>query len=242
MSQHIRNIFTFEFGSIPLPPHSTRANGANNSEESDKKQKRLSIPPPKMTANDHQLIGEYHSTDGNHTIKITYNHTTFNKKVYAHHLINPFVMTIGELGLFVFRDTPSKLFTITADDFVITEYTKTGPVLEAKSNFAFNSIKNAFSKLQAISDDGKTNITFLSDNAVSIAGDRHTVEMLSPLSMRAPDGSKWYYIDVRHLSLFHLSETEGCVQMTILKLDDRVSTLLQTSEYYNSVDDEDDDE
>ena len=222
MSRRIRDEFRFDFGSIPLPScHAPAASTATI-------QPRFSVPPESMTTNDHQLLGEY--KNGVHHIKVTYNHTKLDGVIYKHTLVNPFVLTIGqETGhiRYLVRDTPAKLYVIGR---TVTEYEKTGPILEKKCNFAFNSVKNAFLFLVAM--EGNLTLEFR-ERQVKTAENESEIELINPLTCRI--NKKWYFIDVRRFVLHSIDENvERMHTLDIVDMDERVRILTQASEYYVS--------
>lgn len=228
MSHRIRNEFRFDFGSIPLPSCHGPCTPTPASSSSSTIHPRFSVPPESMTTNDHQLLGEY--KNGAHHIKVTYNHTKIDGVIYKHTLINPFVLTIGqETGhiRYIIRDTPDKLFVIGK---TMTQYEKTGPILEKKCNFAFNSMKNAFLFLVAM--EGNLSLEFR-ERVVKTTDSESEFVLVNPLTCRVQD--KWYFMDLRR---FVLHSIDGNVEhfhtLDIVDMDERVRILTQASDYYVS--------
>ena len=150
-----------------------------------------------------------------------------NRIVYDHSLLNPFVSLVNEQ--YVIRETPDKLIIAQKTSPYFSEYKKAATVIEKKCNFAFNSVRNAFKSLSAVSVNHSKptqNIHFLQENP-----DQH-IELLNPLTCRWQE--KIYIFDLRHFQILQLDQNAVETVFEIISMDDRTKTLLQASEYYST--------
>lgn len=241
-SSRVRNEFRFDFGSVPVPRHS-RSHSSHSSA-------KISLMPDNMTAQDHQLIGEYGTADQSYSVKITYNHTKVNgSPSVEHHLLNPFALSIGH-GIstkYFVRDTPDKLFMISmsaADDMKcpsLVEYERKGICVEQKCNFAFNSIRNLFDHLRC--SNGKWALSFHGDSVTRTERKLSTpsaIEQLNPLCCRTVAGplTSWFIMDIPTMSLIEIVVNGGEVARNVYDITgipEKEKTLLLASEYFSEI-------
>lgn len=228
--------FRFKFGSLIVPSHHS------STDEDSKQPPRFSFPAPNMTANDHQLLGDW--VGESDMIKITFNHTKLGPGIYEHQLINPFVIRIGQgtCTYYLIRETPYKMHRLSYF-LPVSEYQKKGIQLEQKSNFAFNSIRNIFKDLVCTNGHKLLRFETTAENHILYSkpvNHSHTeiidaFDLINPLTCRC--ANKWFFVDIRNRVLHELvihPQTMENNSYEISKIDDQTLILLTASEFYLS--------
>lgn len=233
-SQRVRRSFQFDFGSIALP-------SCSSSSSSQSQSAKYSRPPPNMTCNDHQALGEY-GTEDNRKIKITYNHVNIDGDSNEYVLCNPFVMRVLD-KIWLIRDIPDGLIQISTTSGM-QRFSKKSFVCEDKSNFAFNSIYNIFIDCECVHEDEilkfeQSMMEKSVDHQVRLKTVCTVMNPLSCMTQVSPNHSLWFVVDVSAMSIHELSVDLSTAQVDvktyrIVRLPENVRILLSASKYFTT--------